>query len=85
MGLDLGLALGSRLGQGAGGGDGFLNLWGEAPEAADRMAASAPEGGVQATERAYAALSATHLFRPRGAFHLPRLGAMNSYVLAAGL
>ena len=81
IGIDLGLALGSRLGAG----EGFLNLWGEAPEAADRMAASAPEASVQATERAYAALSQSHLFRPRGAFHLPRLGAMNSYVLAAAL
>jgi adenylate cyclase len=81
IGLDTGPVLATRLGAGAG----FPNIWGGAARAAGRMAASAPPGGIQATEGMVMALSDRFLFRPRGAFHLPRLGTMNSYVLAAAL
>jgi class 3 adenylate cyclase len=81
IGLDLGVAIGSRVGSGAG----FLNLWGDAVRLAGQMAASAPESGIQATEAVYGALSGQYLFRPRGRFHMPRRGAMSSFVLAAEL
>ncbi|WP_027284710.1 cache domain-containing protein [Rubritepida flocculans] len=81
IGLDLGVAIGSRVGPGSG----FLNLWGDAVRLAGQMAASAPEGGIQASEAVYAALAGQYLFRPRGRFHMPRRGAMSSYILAAEL
>lgn len=81
IGLDLGVAIGSRVGSGSG----FLNLWGDAVRLAGQMAASAPEAGIQATEAVYDALSGQYLFRPRGRFHMPRRGAMNSFILAAEL
>ncbi|MBY0336931.1 MAG: hypothetical protein K2X11_09970, partial [Acetobacteraceae bacterium] len=81
IGLDAGAVLSGRIGAG----EGFVNLWGGAARAAGRMAASAPRGGIQATEALQAVLADRFLFRPRGAFHLPHLGTMNSYVLAAAL
>jgi adenylate cyclase len=81
IGLDLGVAIGSRVGSG----EGFLNLWGDAVRMAGQMAASAPEGGIQATEAVRAALSAQYLFRPRGRFYLPRHGTAESFILAAAL
>jgi class 3 adenylate cyclase len=81
IGLDLGVAIGSRVGPGSG----FLNLWGDAVRLAGQMAASAPEAGIQASEAVYAALAGQYLFRPRGRFHVPRRGAMSSFILAAEL
>ncbi|UPY39100.1 cache domain-containing protein [Sediminicoccus sp. KRV36] len=81
IGLDMGVAIGSRVGSG----EGFLNLWGDAARLADQMAQSAPLGGIQATEAVYAALAGQYLFRPRGAFHVPLHGPRNCYILAAAL
>ena len=81
IGLDTGVAIGSRVGSG----EGFLNLWGDAARLADQMAESAPLGGIQATEAVYDALAGQYLFRPRGAFHVPMHGPRNCYILAAAL
>ncbi|MDB5377670.1 MAG: rane protein of unknown function [Rubritepida sp.] len=81
IGMDLGIAFGGRIGAG----EGFLNIWGEAVTLADHMADSAPLGGIQATAAFYAAVSGRFLFRPRGAFLMPRQGRKSSYVLAAAL
>jgi class 3 adenylate cyclase len=81
IGLDLGVVIGGRVGTEPG----FLNLWGEAVRVAGQMAASAPEAGIQASESIYAALAGSHLFRPRGRFHMPGHGAMSSFILAAEL
>lgn len=81
IGLDTGVAIGSRVGSG----EGFLNLWGDAARLADQMAQSAPLGGIQATEAVYDALAGQYLFRPRGAFHVPQHGRRNCYILAAAL
>jgi class 3 adenylate cyclase len=81
IGLDLGVAIGSRIGAAPG----FVNLWGQAVRVAEQLAASAPEGGIQASETVYAALSDTYLFRPRGRFHLPGQGVASSFILAAEL
>lgn len=81
IGMDLGIAFGGRMGAG----EGFLNIWGEAVTLAGHMAESAPLGGIQATTGLYAAISGQFLFRPRGAFLMPRHGRSASYVLAAAL
>jgi adenylate cyclase len=49
------------------------------------MAASAPVGTVQATEAAYGQLRQDFLFRPRGSFYLPNIGAARTFVLAGRL
>lgn len=81
IGLDLGVAIGSRVGSAAP----FLNLWGEAVRAARELAASAPVGGIQASDSVYAALADAFLFRPRGRFHVPGRGVASSFILAAEL
>ncbi|WP_424811947.1 cache domain-containing protein [Roseococcus sp. YIM B11640] len=81
IGMDLGIAFGGRVGPG----EGFLNLWGEAVTLAGHMADSAPLGGIQVTAALYGAVSGQFLFRPRGAFLMPRHGRKASYVLAAAL
>jgi adenylate cyclase len=81
IGLDLGVAIGSRVGSAPA----FVNLWGEAVRVAGQLAASAPEAGIQASEAIYAALSGAYLFRPRGRFHMPGQGVASSFILAAEL
>ena len=74
IGLDAGLVLGGMLGatdDPAAANGGLFNLWGDAVRNADAMAASAPAGGIQASERAYALLRKSFLFRPRGLFTDP--------------
>lgn len=78
MGIDLGLAIGSNVGQGPR----FFNVWGDAVRTAEHLAASAPSGAIQASELAYEALRRDFLFRPRGSFYLPRVGEMRSFILA---
>jgi adenylate cyclase len=81
IGLDCGVAIGGVVGDGPG----VFNLWGEAPHAAEMMAASARPGTIQATEAAYKRLRQEFLFRPRGRFYLPRIGEAQTFVLAARL
>jgi adenylate cyclase len=78
IGLDVGLALGGTVGADPG----IFNLWGEAVRGADALAASAPEGAIQASETAYGLLRQDFLFRPRGRFFRPDIGESPLYVLA---
>jgi PAS domain-containing protein len=78
LGLDVGPITGGILGEAPG----LFNLWGEAVQGADALAASAPAETIQASERAYLLLRHGFLFRPRGLFYRPRTGESRSYVLA---
>nr|WP_294520972.1 cache domain-containing protein [uncultured Rhodopila sp.] len=78
IGLDAGAATGATLGSPPG----LFNLWGEAAQGAEALAASAPDGGIQASEQAYRLLRQGFLFRPRGLFHRPRTGETRSFILA---
>jgi adenylate cyclase len=78
LGLDVGSILGARLGEAPG----LFNLWGEAVQGADALAASAPAEAIQASEQAYLLLRQAFLFRPRGLFYRPNIGEARSYVLA---
>ena len=78
VGLDVGSVVGATLGDAPG----LFNLWGEAVQAADALAASAPAEAIQASERAYFLLRQGFLFRPRGLFYRPHTGEARSFVLA---
>jgi len=78
IGLDLGVAIGGAVGQGPR----FFNLWGDAVRTAQHLAASAPEGAIQASGALQSALPRGFLFRPRGSFYLPRVGEMRAFILA---
>jgi len=53
---------------------------------ADIMAGSAiGAGSIQVSEAAYRLLRQQFLFRPRGSFYLPRVGAARTFVLASRL
>ena len=82
VGFGLGLDVGSIVGATLGDAPGLFNLWGEAVQAADALAASAPAESIQASERAYLLLRQDFLFRPRGLFYRPHTGEARSYVLA---
>lgn len=79
IGIDCGLALGSRLGASPA----IFNLWGDAVRTADVMASSALPSTVQVTEAAYRRLHRDFLFRPRGRFYLPRIGEAQTFILAS--
>jgi len=79
IGVDCGVALGSRLGASPE----IFNLWGDAVQTADVMASSALPSTVQVTEAAYRRLRRDFLFRPRGRFYLPRVGEAQTFILAS--
>jgi len=81
MGIDCGIAMGSPVGRGPR----LFNIWGDAPRTAAAMAGSAPAGTIQVTEAAYQRLTQDFLFRPRGSFYIPRVGAARTFVLAGRL
>lgn len=81
IGIDCNLAIGGPVGNEPR----VFNLWGDAVRIAGAMAASALPGTVQATEAAYQRLRQDFLFRPRGSFYLPRVGAARTFVLAGRL
>ena len=79
IGMDFGAALGGVLGQEPR----LFNLWGDVIHTAELMARSAIDlGTVQVSERAYAQLRQTFLFRPRGVFYVPRVGTARTFILA---
>jgi adenylate cyclase len=78
LGLDVGRIFGARLGEPPG----VFNLWGEAVQGADTLAASAPAETIQVSEQAYLFLQQAFLFRPRGLFYRPATGESRSFVLA---
>lgn len=77
LGLDVGVAIGSPVGQEPR----VFNLWGEAVRTAGAMADTALPGAIQVTEAAYERLAQAFLFRPRGRFWLPRVGEAQTYGL----
>jgi adenylate cyclase len=80
IGIHYGLAFGSQVGHEPR----LFNLWGEAVRTADLMAASgAGAGSIQVSEAAYQQLRQHFLFRPRGSFHLPRVGTAQTFVLGS--
>jgi class 3 adenylate cyclase len=80
IGIDFGIAIGSQVGRHPR----LFNLWGEAVRTADMMAASsAGPGAIQVSEAAYHRLRQHFLFRPRGSFHLPRVGTAQTFVLGS--
>lgn len=82
IGIDLGIAIGSEVGRQPR----LFNLWGEAVRTADTMATTAAgAGSIQVSEAAYRHLRRQFLFRPRGSFYLPRVGAARTFVLASRL
>jgi len=81
IGVDCSIAFGG----GVGSDPRIYNVWGDAVRSAETMAASAPVGTVQATEAAYRQLRQDFLFRPRGSFYLPNIGATQTFVLAGRL
>jgi adenylate cyclase len=81
IGLGFGVAFGCGIGQEPR----QFNLWGEAVQTADIMAASAGPGSIQASEAAYARLRQDFLFRPRGSFYMPGIGEARTFVLAGQL
>jgi class 3 adenylate cyclase len=81
LGLHIGVAIGNAVGEQPR----IFNLWGDAVRTAEQMAASAPPGAIQTTEAVQQMLRASFLFRPRGAFWLPRLGEMPTFLLVRAL
>ncbi len=79
IGIDFGAAFGCALGDGPL----LFNLWGEVIRTAEQMALSAADSGsIQVSESAYGQLRQQFLFRARGVFYLPRVGAARTFVLA---
>ena len=79
IGIDFGAALGSALGQEPR----VFNLWGDVIRTAELMAQSAAgAGSIQVSEHAYEQLRQQFLFRARGVFFLPRIGAARTFILA---
>src|SRR5262249_28840688 len=81
IGIDCGPAIGQLVGDEPR----VFNLWGDAVRTAEAMAASALPGTIQVTEAAYLQLRHNFLLRPRGRFHLPRVGDARTFVLAGRL
>jgi hypothetical protein len=81
----IGLGFGSCLGCDIGRDPPQFNLWGDAIQTAELMAASAASGAIQASEAAYAQLHHDFLFRPRGSFYVPGIGESRTFVLAGQL
>ena len=78
IGLDIGVAIGSPLGREPR----VFNLWGDVVRSSHAMAASAAPATIQVTEAAYRLLRQHFLFRPRGSFYIPRIGAARIFLLA---
>jgi class 3 adenylate cyclase len=81
MGIDIRIAAGRPVGSEPS----VFNLWGEAVDTAETMAASAMPGAIQTTEIVYSRLRESFLFRPRGAFYVPHIGVSQTYILAGRL
>jgi len=78
----LGIAYGLAVGRSIGGTPRLFNLWGEAVRTAHTMASTAFPGSIQTSEHTYLRLRDSFLFRPRGTFHLPVAGSMQTFILA---
>lgn len=81
LGLDFGLAMGGAVGSEPR----VFNLWGEAVTVASLMAQTVVPGVIQVSERVHQRLAQDFLFRPGGGFYLPRVGAVQTFILSARL
>jgi len=80
----IGIACGMAIGGNVGREPRLFNLWGPAVFAAEVMAETcAGPGLIQVDEAAYHRLRSDFLFRPRGAFYLPRRGPTQTFVLGS--
>jgi adenylate cyclase len=81
LGMDSGIAIGRSLGAEPS----LFNLWGEAVQTAQTMAAASFPGTIQTSEASFNRLRHNFLFRPRGSFYLPAVGRARTFVLAGQL
>jgi adenylate cyclase len=81
LGMDSGVAIGRCLGAEPS----LFNLWGEAVQTAQTMAAASLPGTIQTSEASFQRLRQNFLFRPRGSFYLPTVGRAQTFVLAGQL
>jgi hypothetical protein len=81
IGLDCGIAMCGSVGHEPR----LFNLWGEAVTTAELMASSVMPGAIQATASVHRELARDFLFRPRGSFYLPRVGSIQTFILASRL
>jgi adenylate cyclase len=81
LGIDFGIGIGSSVGTDPK----LFNLWGETLSTARRMADSAFAGAIQTSDAIYLRLRQEFLFRPRGTFYLPGVGARQTFILAGRL
>jgi class 3 adenylate cyclase len=80
IGIAYGRAVGGHVGQEPR----LFNLWGDAVRLAELMAETGTgPGTIQVSEGAHAKLRSEFLFRPRGSFYLPHLGATQTFVLGS--
>jgi adenylate cyclase len=81
LGMDSDIAIGRCLGAEPS----LFNLWGEAVQTAQTMAAASLPGTIQTSEASFQRLRQNFLFRPRGTFFLPTVGRAQTFVLAGQL
>jgi len=81
VGIDQGAVVGSSVGFG----QFAFNIWGDAVRIAQAMAATAPPGAIQITDRAYRHLASRYMVRSRGAFYVEREGELSTYLLKGRL
>jgi adenylate cyclase len=77
IGIDRGAVIGSRLGRQRQ----SYNIWGDAVEAAIKMADTGVTGGIHVSEAAYRSLREDFVFKVRGSFYLKNFGEIATYML----
>ena len=77
IGVDRGTVIGSRLGRQ----QRSYNIWGDAVEAAIKLADTGVPGGVHVSEAAYRFLRQSFVFKVRGNFYLKDFGEISTYIL----
>ncbi len=83
--FSIGIDTGPLMGAAVGFGQGLYDVWGEALEVADSLAAEATAGRIQVSGGSYEALQHRYLLRPLGTYFLERAGEMATYDLRAAL
>ena len=83
--FSIGIDTGPLMGAAVGFGQGLYDIWGEALEVADSLAAEATAGRIQVSGASYESLRHRYLLRPSGTYFLERAGEMATYDLRAAL
>jgi class 3 adenylate cyclase len=81
MGLDMGPAIGSIVGEK----ENYYNLWGDAIITASLMAQAGVVGRIHVTESVYRHLQSQYVFKKRGTYYLAETGEIQTYLLASRL